>query len=145
MLPPCYHNSVKRFRFIEHTADVGLVAYGGALAEAFANAAYGMFSIIAGLEAVGEIEHRCLELSEDDPEALLFEWLNRLLYFFDVETLLLKRFDITEFNGGSLKAVCYGEKYDPSRHRLKLGVKAATYHMLKVDAEKNQFRVIFDV
>ncbi len=135
----------KRFQFIEHTADIGLIAYGQSLSEAFANAACGLFSIIAELKTVKEIESRQLELSEEDPEALLFEWLNRLIYLFDVEMLLLKRFDIRDFDGRGLKAICYGEKYDPSRHQLKTGVKAATYHMLKVDREKNQVQVIFDV
>ena len=136
---------MKRFRFIEHTADVGLIAYGSSLAEAFANAAYGLFSIIAELETVKETESRRLEISEDGPEALLFEWLNSLIYFFDVEMLLFKRFDIVKLSGHELKAVCYGEKYDPSRHHLKTGVKSATYHMLKVDEEKNQVQVIFDI
>ncbi len=136
---------MKRFQLIEHTADVGLIAYGGTLAEAFANAAYGLFSIIAELKTVKEIESRQLELSEEDSEALLFEWLNRLIYLFDVDMLLLKRFDIRDFDGRGLKAICYGEKYDPSRHQLKTGVKSATYHMLKVDKGKNQVRVIFDV
>ena len=136
---------MKRFELIEHTADIGLIAYGNTLAGAFANAAYGMFSIIAGLDAVTETESRRLELSEADPEALLFEWLNRLIYFFDVEMLLFSRFDIIEFDGCRLKAVCHGEKYDPSRHQLKTGVKSATYYMLRVDREKNQIRVIFDV
>jgi len=135
----------KRFELVEHTADIGLIAYGSTLAEAFANAAYGMFSIIAELETVRETESRRLELSEADPEALLFEWLNRLIYFVDVEILLFSRFDIIEFDGCRLKAVCHGEKYDPSRHQLKTGVKSATYHMLRVDKEKNQVRVIFDV
>lgn len=136
---------MKRFQFIEHTADIGLIAYGQSLAEAFANAAYGLFSIIAELKTVKEIESRQLELNEEDSEALLFEWLNRLIYLFDVEMLLLKRFDIRDFDGRGLKAICYGEKYDPSRHQLKTGVKAATYHMLKIDRGKNQVRVIFDV
>jgi len=136
---------VKRFALIEHTADTGLVAYGQTLAEAFANAAYGMFSIIADLRTVREKESRTVEVSEEDSETLLFEWLNRLLYFFDVETLIFKRFDITEFDGKHLKATCYGEKYAPGRHRIKIGVKSATYHMLKVDKEKNHVQVIFDV
>ena len=136
---------MKRFRFIEHTADVGLVAYGSNLAEAFANAAYGMFSIIVGLRAVRETESRRLDISEESPEALLFEWLNSLIYFFDIEMLLFKRFDIIKLNAHELKAVCYGEKYDLSRHHLKTGVKSATYHMLKVDEEKNQVKVIFDI
>ena len=136
---------MKKFQFIEHTADMGLIAYGRTLSEAFANAAYGMFSIITELKVVKEIEFRQLELYEDDLEALLFEWLNSLIYFLDVEMLLFKRFNISELGEEQLKAICYGEKYDPSRHQLKIGVKSATYHMLKVDKERNEVRVIFDV
>jgi len=136
---------MKRFRLIEHTADVGLVAYGETLAEAFANAAFGMFSIITDLDGVQEAESRRVEITADDWEGLLFEWLNTLIYFFDVEMLLFKRFNIIELDGCCLKAICYGEKCDPSRHHLKTGVKSATYHMLKVDGEKNQVQVIFDV
>jgi SHS2 domain-containing protein len=135
----------QRFELIEHTADVGLIAYGETLAEAFANAAYGMFSIIAELDAVQEAESRRVEINEDDLEGLLFEWLNHLIYLFDVEMLLFRRFDIIDLNGFQLKAVCYGEKYDPSRHHLKTGVKSATYYMLKVDKEKSQVQVIFDI
>ncbi|MBA7471095.1 Protein archease [subsurface metagenome] len=136
---------MKRYQLIEHTADVGLIAYGRTLAEAFGNAAYGMFSIIAELRTVREVEFRRLEVREKDLDSLLFEWLNRLIYFLDVDMLLLKRFDISDLDENRLKAVCYGEKYDPSRHHLKIGVKSATYHMLKVDREKNQVRVIFDI
>jgi SHS2 domain-containing protein len=70
---------MKRYEFIEHTADVGLVAYGENMAGAFANAAYGMFSIIAELDTVQEAESRRVEISEEDLEALLFEWLNSLI------------------------------------------------------------------
>jgi SHS2 domain-containing protein len=136
---------MKKYELIEHTADMGLAAYGENLAEAFANAAFGMFSIIAELDAVGEVESRRVEISEDDMEGLLFEWLNSLLYYFDVEMLIFKRFDIMEFGEGRLVAMCYGEKYDPSRHRLKTGVKSATYYMLEVDRAKNRVQVIFDV
>jgi SHS2 domain-containing protein len=136
---------MKRFELIEHTADIGLKAYGKSLAEAFANAAYGMFSIVADLEGVKEIEKRRVEINESDIESLLFEWLNRLLYYFDVEGLIFKRFDITDFGEWHLAAECRGEPYDASRHHLKLGVKSATYHMLEVDKVKNQVQVIFDV
>jgi len=136
---------MKRFELIEHTADMGLAAYGKDLAEAFANAAYGMFSIIAELDNVREIESRRIEIKEDDGESVLFEWLNTLLYYFDVETLIFKRFNIIEFGEGNLKAECYGEKYDPNRHHLKTGIKSATYYMLEVDRERNRVQVIFDV
>jgi SHS2 domain-containing protein len=133
-----------KFRLIEHTADIGLTASGKTLDEAFANAAYGMFSIMAELRNVREHESRQVEVSSSDVESLLFDWLNSLLYYFDVEGLLFKRFDVN-LHENSLEATCHGEKYDPARHRLKLGVKSATYHMLKVDRAANRVQVIFDV
>jgi SHS2 domain-containing protein len=136
---------MKRFELIEHTSDMGLKAYGKDLAEAFANAAYGMFSIIAELDNVKEAESRRIEIKEDDGESVLFEWLNSLLYYFDVDGLIFKRFDIVEFGEGHLKADCWGEKFDPERHHLKTGVKSATYYMLEVDEAKNRVQVIFDV
>ena len=136
---------MKRFELIEHTADTGLIAYGSTLAEAFANAGYGLFSIIAELDKVKEVESRSIAVTAEDAESLLFEWLNNLIYIFDVEYFLCKRFEITEFSESELKARCWGEKYDPSRHQLKMGVKSATYHMLKVDRQKNTVQVIFDV
>ena len=136
---------MKRFELIEHTADTGLIAYGNNIAEAFANAAYGLFSIIAELNRVRKAESRLVAVSAEDTDGLLFEWLNHLIYIFDVEHLLFKRFDITEFAEHNLRATCWGEKYEPSRHKLKLGVKSATYHMLKVDRKGNKVQVIFDV
>ncbi len=138
-----------QFELLEHTADIGLIASGDTLPEAFANAAYGMFSIISDMEAVEEKEYREMAIAEDDAEDLLFEWLNSLLYHFDVDNLLFSRFDISELeislSGCALKARCYGEKYDPARHRLKTGIKSATYHTLEVDRENNRVRVIFDI
>ncbi|MBN1176134.1 MAG: archease [Dehalococcoidales bacterium] len=136
---------MKDFELIEHTSDIGIEAYGVTLTEAFVNAARGMFSIIVELDGVRETESRRVELSADDVEGLLFEWLNSLLYYFDVENLLFSGFDVLEFKDTRLVAECRGEKYDSSRHRLKTGVKSATYHLLEVDRRKNRVRVIFDV
>jgi SHS2 domain-containing protein len=124
---------------------MGLVAYGESLAEAFANAAYGLFSLIVEPNKVKEKESRKVTVQAQDAEGLLFNWINELIYIFEVEGLIFKSFDITEFTGQSLEATCWGEKYDLSRHQLRTGVKSATYHMLKVDEEKNRVQVIFDV
>ena len=136
---------MKRFDIIEHTADVGIAAYGANLKEAFANAAYAMFSLIADLENVRENVRRHIEVQADDREGLVVSWLNELLYIFDVERTIFKRFEVTELGETSLKAEGYGEPLDQSRHSLRGGIKAATYHMLKI--EKNDgytVRVIFD-
>ena len=73
---------MERFQLIEHTADTGLIAYGNNLAEAFANAAYGLFSIITELNKVRGMKSQPVAVSAEDVESLLFEWLNTLIYIF---------------------------------------------------------------
>ncbi len=136
----------KEFEFIDHTADVGIIAYGSSMNEAFANAAKGLFSLIAELDEVEEVLHRAIELSAPDQESLLVEWLNELIYLFDTENIIFKRFDITRLNSTQLKARSYGDKVDRTKHKLKTGVKAATYHMLKIDKSNgSKVQVLFDI
>jgi SHS2 domain-containing protein len=136
----------KEFEILNHTADVGIIAYGADLKQAFANAAKGLFSLITDLGKVKEALHRDAELTAADEENLLVEWLNELIYQFATEWIIFKRFDIVQLDNTRLKARGYGEKIDKSKHRLKVEVKAATYHMLKV--EKNdgcRVQVLFDI
>jgi SHS2 domain-containing protein len=136
----------KDFEIIDHTADVGIVAYGADMSQAFANAAKALFSLITELEDVSEVLHRDVELAAPDEEGLLVEWLNELIYLFDTENVIFKRFDIITLNNTQLKARSYGEKVDKSKHKLKTGVKAATYHMLKIDrGDVCQVQVLFDI
>ncbi len=136
----------KDFEIVDHTADVGIIAYGANMNQAFANAARALFSLITELDDVAEVLHRDTELTASDEESLLVEWLNELIYLFDVENILFKRFDITQLNNTQLKARSYGEKVDSSKHKLKIGVKAATYHMLKIDkGDGCKVQVLFDI
>ena len=136
----------KEFEILNHTADVGIIAHGSDMKAAFANAAKGLFSLITELDDVKETEHRDIELTAPDQESLLVAWLNEHIYLFDVENILFKRFEITRLNNTQLQGRSYGEKINTSRHKLKLGVKAATYHMLKIEkGETNKVQVIFDI
>jgi len=138
----------KNFEIIDHTADVGVVAYGADLGQVFSNAARALFSLITELDLVKEVLRRDIELEAPDEESLLIEWLNELIYLFDTENILFKRFEVSVLNGNRLKARGYGEKVDGFRHRLKTGVKAATYHMLSVSRDKDKgyrAQVIFDI
>jgi len=136
----------KDFEIVDHTADVGIVAYGADVNQAFANAARALFSLITELDDVGEILHRDIKLTAPDQEALLVKWLNELIWLFDTENIVFKRFDVTKLNDTQLKARSYGEKVDSSKHRLKTGVKAATYHMLKVDKSDGcRVQVLLDI
>ncbi len=136
----------KEFEILNHTADVGIIAYGSDMNEAFANAAKGLFSLITELDDVEEVAYRDIELTAPDQESLLVGWLNELIYLFDAENMLFKRFDIAQLSDTHLKARSYGHKVDSSRHKLKMGVKAATYHMLKIDkSDGSKVQVLFDI
>jgi len=136
----------KDFEIVDHTADVGVIAYGVNINQAFANAARALFSIITELDSVAEVLHRDIELTAPDQESLLVKWLNELIYLFDTENIIFKRFDITKLSNTQLKARSYGERVDSSKHKLKTGVKAATYHMLKVNkGDGCKVQVLFDI
>ncbi|MEA1959392.1 MAG: archease [Chloroflexota bacterium] len=134
------------FEIIDHTADVAIAAYGADLKEAFANAACGLFSIITNIDEVREATRRDVEVNADDKKDLLVSWLNELIYIYEVERLLFKRFDIADLGETKLKAYCYGEAIDPKRHEIRGEIKAATYHMLKIEeGDSVRVQVLFDI
>ena len=137
----------KTFEIIDHTADVGIIAYGANDKELFSNAALALFSLITDPESVDEKLHLDLQVSSEDRDSLLVEWLNELIYLFDVKHILFNRFDIESLTHNELKATCYGEGFDPIKHKIKLGVKAATYHMLKLDKSGDgcKAQIILDI
>jgi SHS2 domain-containing protein len=135
------------FEVIEHTADVGITVRAATLRELFESAAEGMFSFVV---EPGSIEHRVwLErtVDADDLAGLLVAWLNDLLIVFNAEQIVPKTFVIDEITERRLRATVHGEPVDPARHRFRLDVKAATYHMVDVSRTDDGWsaRVIFDV
>jgi SHS2 domain-containing protein len=137
----------KAFEIIDHTADIGIIAYGTDVRELFSNAALALFSLITELESIEEKSHLNLKVSSEDGDSLLVEWLNELIYFFDAKHLLFNRFDIESLTLNELKSICHGEVFDPAKHKIKRGVKAATYHMLKLDKDSEGYRaqIILDI
>lgn len=135
------------FEIIDHTADVAIAAYGTDMKKAFANAALGMFSIIADIDMVNEKITRDVEVTADGAKDLLVSWLNELLFVFEVEKILFKRFEISELDTNKIVARCYGEKLDPERHSIKTEIKAATYHMTQIEEKLEGVRVqvLFDI
>jgi SHS2 domain-containing protein len=135
------------FKIIEHTADIGIEAYGKTLEEAFENAAKGMFSLMIG---DGKIESKVMKEVEVpfdmDEEQLLVDWLSELLYIHDVEHLVFGEFDV-KIGKEKLTGRAYGEEYDVKKHGYGMEIKAVTYHMLEVKKDKKGYvvRCLFDI
>ncbi len=133
-----------RYEEIEHTADVGIRAYGSSLDELFATAAEGMFSLIADLDSVKEVGEIEVRLETEDIPTLLLRWLSELLFIHETQHLLLASFDV-QVEGTSLRGRARGEAIDKKRHELKLVIKAVTRHRLIVDPQKGIAEIIFDI
>lgn len=140
-------SSNKGFKFLEHTADAYIAAYGRNLAEAFENAAAAMFEVMTEVKSIcPEVEDR-VEVEAEDEYALLYSWLEALLVKFDTEEMLYSQFEISNlkktWNGFRLEAKIFGEKFSPSKHSQKVGVKAVTYHRMEIIKEPNKVTVRF--
>jgi SHS2 domain-containing protein len=142
---------MKPFELIEHTADVGIKAYGSTLMELFENAAMGMFSVITceGANPQGSRVEKNIDINKDagELEDMLVSWLSELLYIFNREKICFNSFKIAGLNNNSLKAVAGGVNIDLYQNDLYTEIKAVTFHNLKIDEDVEGFSctIIFDV
>jgi len=139
--------SLKTFKIIDHTGDIGIVMYGGDLRELFLNAGRAFFSLITYLNRIRSTSAHTIVLTSDNLDELMVTWLGELLYLFDAQGMLFKKFDLEEVHTHGLKAVVRGESFQPERHVIKREIKAVTYHQVKVEkkGEKWEGRIIFDL
>jgi SHS2 domain-containing protein len=130
-----------------HTADVAWRIRGESLATLFANAAAALTATLTDRRYVRGREIREVVIEAPDREALLVDWLNRLLYLFDTEGFLARDIQVMFLNDQRLQSRVRGEIFDPDRHPQKTAVKAATYHHLEIIPKNGgwQATVILDL
>jgi SHS2 domain-containing protein len=133
----------ERFEEIEHTADLAIRAYGRDMRELFANAAQGMFALMAEPSVEAPACNREVSLEASDYEGLLVDWLNELIYLHEVENETYSQFNIETLSPEQLKARVTG---GPTKIRTK-AIKAATFHDLAIKETANGFvaTIVFDV
>ncbi len=127
------------YEYFEHQADIGIRGKGTTLAEAFEQAALAMFEIMVETRELQVNKPQSVEVEGNDLNELLIAWLSELLFLKDVEGKMFSRFEIESINKNKLVANVYGEPIDPSRHKLKLEVKAATYTQLIIEKKDNNW------
>jgi len=138
---------VRRFEFLDHTADIGVVVYGENLQALFENAGKAFFHLITDLRKVRLRTERRIEIEEESLDRLMVDWLSELLYLHEVENLLFKGFTVESVGEQGLKAVAKGEPFQEGVHVIKTEVKAVTYHQIAVREEDGNWRaqIIFDL
>ena len=141
---------MKKFEVIEHTADMGIKAYGKDLSELFTNAAYGMASLITDLDKVNPKHIENITLKAENKEELLVSWLNEIIYLSASKGRIFSKFEVSEIDDRHLRAKIFGEEFDIDRHQIETEFKAATYHRLKISNSNLpegvlQAEIIFDI
>jgi len=133
---------MKNYKILEHKSDLVIEAKGKTLEELFSLLAQGLSHYLKGSSPFPlKISlKRKIEVEGNDLESLLVNFLNELIYFSEVESIVFGRFDL-KIKGKTLKATGWGDKV-----KIRRPVKAATFHNLEII--KNHFyqaKVVFDL
>jgi SHS2 domain-containing protein len=135
------------YEIIEHTADVGVKAFGDSLSDCFSHAAEGMFDLITDSSSIAERGEYQLKLQADDLEQLLVDFLSELLFLHSSRNLVFGSFSVfLNKEKAELSATIKGESFNLKKHHYGIEIKAVTYHMLQVHTDSPPYvQVLFDI
>ncbi len=136
---------MKRFEFFEHTADIKLRAYGKNLEEAFKNVALAMYQSMTDIDKISPKVKKKIEIKSHSEEALLYDFLDELIFITDTEDFLLHDIEKINIKNLELTATLIGDveikKYDVHTH-----IKAATYSEMSIKKEQIiTIQVVLDI
>ncbi len=136
-----------RYKYLDHTSDLGVEIYGKNLNELFSNGLFAIFDNILDLETVEVNETKEINIASQSLEELLFDWFRELLFIFATEFFVAKEVKEIKIENNQLFAIITGEKFDKCRHRIKIEIKTPTYHMFSIQKNDAGYKatVIFDV
>ncbi len=121
------------FRLLEHTADIGIEATAGNLAELFVACAEGLQQILCSHPVQSTGEGHPIRIRAYDSEELLVVWLAKILGFVTRRDLFPLRFQIEQIDETHLDGIIFTEPLTLKHHRLNGEIKGVTYHQLTVE------------
>lgn len=133
------------FEFFEHTADVGIRAWGPTMDAAFAEAARGLVANMIDTSQAREVGEARLEVEAETLERLLFRFLEEVLFLFETERWVITSADVALTGETRLVATLRGEAYEAARHGHVHEIKAITFHGLAIRRDPPEVRVIVDI
>ena len=114
-----------------HVADIGVRGFGRSMDEAFEQAALALTAVITEPGSVRPVQAVDIACASPNPEILLADWLNALVFEMAIRHMLFSRFEV-RIAGQRLVAKAWGEPVDISRHQPAAEVKGATLSELEV-------------
>jgi SHS2 domain-containing protein len=137
--------SKKPYRYIDHTADLGIEISGKDLPDLLSNTGRAIFETQIHGRLRNDRE-KSLSLKSDSLQDLFVDWCRELLYNFSVHGFIPRDYEISVKNH-TIHARLRGDQYDAKRHRVRMEIKNPTYHDLAIEHDDKGFhaRIIFDV
>lgn len=140
---------MRRYKFLEHTADAKFQAFGRTMEEAFAHAALALASLMWDWKVVGKSVEYAVEVRGRDIQQLLYNFLEEVIYLFEVKSFLLgsvKDVRIEKHPGEyHLQSVFRGDD-NPGKYGIFGDVKAVTYNEMAVlENDSVTLQVVVDI
>jgi SHS2 domain-containing protein len=135
----------KPYKYIEHTADLGIEVSGLSFEVLLINIGKAIFETqIKGI--IKSDNDVTLHVKSDTRDDLFIDWCRELLYLFSVDHFIPKEYTI-DLADLSLNADLKGDIFDPQRHKVRIEIKNPTYHNFKIERTDESYRatIIFDV
>lgn len=130
---------MKRFKFLEHTADVKFQAFGKTIEDAFKNSAFALKETICDETEIKEKKKKTISIKQKDLESLLYSFLEEILYLLDAENFIISSITKIKIDKKfNLRATILGDK--ASEYEFTNPVKAVTYNDMFVRTEKEPDR-----
>ena len=140
-----------KYRFLDNIAiaDAAFEAWGKTLEDLFATCAAATFEVMGDIRRVEQRETFKIKLEAEDVERLLFDFLSELIYIKDKDRMFFNAYSlkIKEGKTWELEGELRGEMIDQKKHKVKLDVKAVTFHLFEVKKDRKNWKakIILDV
>ena len=136
---------MKKYEFLEHTADIKFRIFGRNLEEIFENCALAFSELIGRGSIINDKIKKNIEVSGKDNESLLYNFIEELIYLLDADGFVVSKCEVTIL-GNKLNALVYGDSVE--NYKNLDYVKAATYaemYVREIKKEKWEAQVVVDV
>jgi SHS2 domain-containing protein len=121
---------LKKYKFLEHTADAKFQSFGKNAEEMFSNSALALKETICGKMRVKKKVKKTIEVKGKDYESLLYNFLEEIIFLLDTENFLISRVKRIEKVGFRISAILEGDI--ASNYEFTNNVKAVTYNEMFV-------------
>jgi SHS2 domain-containing protein len=136
---------MKKFKFLEHTADIKFQAFGKNVEEVFENSSLALKETICGKLKIKKEKEKVIKAEGKDFESLLYNFLEEIIYLLDAKGFLISKVKEIEIKNFKLKAIIVGDK--SSNYKFTNNVKAVTYNEMFVKKKGKKWisQVVIDV